>query len=77
MHNGPGQNGGVVHALQPGSPKVGVWEVDAADVTALHAGRIFVNVHSDVYASGEISGYLTFSSVPAEDSAWGRAWQPH
>ncbi len=43
-----------------------------ADVDDLLAGRIYVNVHTNLYGTGEIRGDVTFSSVPGEGASWSR-----
>ena len=71
FHNaGPGMNGPVMHGLAVGSPKVGVWNVTPLDVVELQAGRVYVNIHTDIYATGEIRGNISFSSVSSEDATW-------
>ncbi len=67
----PGTNGGVVEALPMGSPKTGTWAVTPAEVTALQAGNIYVNIHSTIYAGGEIRDWLSFTAVAADESSWG------
>jgi hypothetical protein len=59
FHNaGPGFNGMVVYNLPLGSPKIGVWPITPAQVTELLFGRIYVNIHTEVYILGEIRGNL-------------------
>jgi hypothetical protein len=60
LHNaGFHSNGPVVHGLPLGSPKAGVWSITPSQVTELFAGRIYVNIHSEIYTLGEIRGNLT------------------
>ena len=71
FHNAaPGQNGPVLAGLPLGSPKVGVWNVSPGDVVELFAGRVYINVHTDVYATGEIRGDVSFVAVPADETSW-------
>jgi hypothetical protein len=46
----------------------GIPQAKLALVTALAAGKSYLNVHSTVYGGGEIRGFLTPASVP-ENSA--------
>jgi hypothetical protein len=64
----PGSNGGVVHPLPAGTPKIGVWNVTPADVAALFAGNIYVNIHTSDYPGGAIRGNFEFCVVPVENS---------
>jgi hypothetical protein len=75
FHNAPpGENGSILHTLPMGTPKVGVWDVSLHDVGELYAGRIYVNVHSTAYFSGEIRGDITESLAAAIDErqSWSR-----
>lgn len=64
----PGVNGPVVHPLPAGSPKIGVWNVTPADVAALFAGNIYVNIHTEDYPGGAIRGNFEFCVVPVENT---------
>lgn len=55
---GPGANAGVLFALPPGNPKVGVWAYPAALEPDLLAGRMYVNIHSNGFPGGEIRGQI-------------------
>jgi hypothetical protein len=73
IHNAtPAQNGPIVFTLPPGNPKDGVWNLTPQDVTELIAGRLYVNIHSDQYLTGEIRGNLMEQIVPVEETTWGR-----
>jgi len=72
IHNAtPAQNGPIVFTLPPGSPKDGVWNLTPTDATELIAGRLYVNIHSDQYLSGEIRGNLMEMLLPVERTTWG------
>lgn len=66
----PGVNGPVVHGLPGGNPKVGTWDISPADVDALFAGNIYVNIHSTMYPGGEIRANLTSYTVGSESVTW-------
>jgi hypothetical protein len=66
----PGSNGPVVFPLPLGSPKIGVWNVTPADVAALFAGNIYVNIHNQDYPGGAIRGNFEFCAVPVEAQTW-------
>jgi hypothetical protein len=71
IHNAtPRENGGIVFTLPVGSPKDGVWAIPANMVTELFAGRLYVNVHTDVYITGEIRGNI-MATVPVEPTSLG------
>ncbi len=74
FHNAaPGQNGPAVFTLPPGSPKNGVWEIPSEMVEELLAGRIYVNIHTELYPGGEIRGDLHMEDpTPTRDSSWGQ-----
>ncbi len=73
FHNaGPRDNGGILTGLPLGSPKIGVWEVTAAHVVELFAGRVYINVHTNMYTGGEIRGNVVEADVPIQDTTWGR-----
>lgn len=72
FHNGAaGQIGARLQTLLPGSPKVGTWSVGPTEVAELNAGRIYINIHSSLFPTGEIRGNLEFTAVSAEPSSWG------
>lgn len=72
FHNaGPGMNGPVMFPLPAGQPKVGTWSVGAFEVGELNAGRVYINIHTDLYPAGEIRGNIGFTSVPNEATSWG------
>lgn len=55
----PGSNGGIVFNLgSPVSPIIAQWNPTPAQVADLTAGRLYVNVHSVAFASGEIRGQI-------------------
>jgi hypothetical protein len=62
----PGVNGPVIFPLPAGNPKVGVWNVTPADVAALFAGQVYVNIHTSDYPAGAIRGNIEFCTVPVE-----------
>lgn len=63
IHQAPaGMNGGVVFDLVPfvnGNVIEGDWQPDSAQLAALKAGELYVNVHTDNNPSGEIRGQIT------------------
>jgi len=72
IHNaGPRDNGSVVFTLPLGSPKNGVWQIPPAMVTELEAGRLYINIHTDIYNTGEIRGNIMQQQVPVETSTFG------
>ncbi|TLD70123.1 DUF1800 family protein [Phragmitibacter flavus] len=63
-------------------PAVG-WTTDQATLNALHAGYVYINVHSANYPSGEVRGNYTLTSgsvmpppTPADPPAYGSAQWP-
>jgi len=54
----PGANGGVVHALPAGNPKVGTWTYAAVDEPNILAGFTYVNIHTGNFPGGEIRGQI-------------------
>ena len=60
----PGVNGPVIIALPLGSPKVGTSPINPAQVAALLAGNLYVNIHSAALPGGEIRGQLVQSVQP-------------
>ena len=72
IHNAPpGMDGTRLLLLFPGSPKVGTWAVSAFEVEELNAGRIYINVHTELFPTGEIRGDVVSSSVANEAVSWG------
>lgn len=72
LHNAPpGKDGPRLLLLFPGSPKEGTWAVGAFEVGELNAGRVYINVHTDLYPTGEIRGNVVFASVANEAVSWG------
>ncbi len=72
FHNAaPGVAGPVLSPLPAGEPKVGTWAVGAFEVGELNAGRVYINIHTDMYGAGEIRGNIEFSSVATEATSWG------
>ncbi len=72
IHQGrPGEFGPVLEALPLGSPKVGVWAVGPTEVDLLNQGKIYLNIHTDLYAGGEIRGDVSFQTVPNEALSFG------
>jgi len=70
FHNAPpGMNGPVMEPLPAGEPKVGVWAVTSDEVVELMAGRVYINIHTDLYPAGEIRGNVSFESVPSESQS--------
>jgi len=54
----PGMNGVIQLPLVSGSPKVGTWFYGEPDETSILGGLSYVNVHSDMFAAGEIRGQI-------------------
>ncbi len=72
IHNGgPGLIGSRLLVMALGSPKTGIWPVNAYAVAELNAGRVYINIHTDTYTTGEIGGQVAFDAVAAESQAWG------
>jgi hypothetical protein len=64
----PGSNAGVLVALPPGNPKVGVWnypEIREADILA---GRIYMNIHTSNNPGGEIRAQLVSQAGLADQA---------
>lgn len=68
---GPRENGAPTLTLALGSPKDGVWNISPADVTNLFDGKLYVNVHTETYVSGEIRGNIVEGGVATEELSWG------
>ncbi len=66
----PGANGGVVHGLPAGNPKVGVWAISPEHAEALLDGNIYVNIHTSEFPGGAIRANLTAYVVSTEASTW-------
>jgi hypothetical protein len=72
IHNArPGLNGSVVFTLPGGTPKVGTWQIPPDMVVELEAGRLYINIHTDTYSTGEIRGNVTAQHVPVERTTMG------
>lgn len=72
FHNAaPGVSGPVMSPLPAGQPKVGTWAVGAFEVSELNAGRVYINIHTNLYPAGEIRGDIGFTAVPNEATSWG------
>ena len=62
----PGVNGGVLHALPLGTPKVGTWNFTDAQEPNIVAGLTYVNIHTGMFPGGEIRGQVVMPT-PATD----------
>jgi hypothetical protein len=60
----PGMNAGVVHTLPAGPRKLGVWAYAAGQEASILAGLSYINVHSMVFAGGEIRGQIQGLDCP-------------
>jgi hypothetical protein len=60
IHRAPaGVDGPITHPFESvQSPFSGVFEFSAEDLEDLHAGNLYVNVHSDAFPAGEIRGQI-------------------
>jgi Cu/Zn superoxide dismutase len=61
IHSGaPGQNGGVVFSIGAftGSIEADWNNPGAANITALKAGNLYLNIHSNIFPGGEIRGQI-------------------
>lgn len=71
-----GVNAGIVFTFGLGTPKIGVFgPLTAQQVSDLTNGLYYVNVHTAMFAGGEVRGQI-FSSpaactVPTEHTSWG------
>ncbi|MBZ0268797.1 CHRD domain-containing protein, partial [bacterium] len=63
-----GTNGGVVHGLPAGSPKIGAWAYAAGDEASILADLTYVNVHTTVSPGGESRGQIMNISGPTDVS---------
>jgi hypothetical protein len=70
----PGENGPSFISLPFGSPKIGVWPLSAHDVGDLRGGRVYVNIHTTLYPSGEIRGDISESTASAEEDPQALSW---
>ena len=61
MHTG---NAGVLTPLPAGSPKIGVYNYPAAIEDSIYNGETYVNIHSNVFAGGEIRGQIVSTVAP-------------
>ncbi len=73
IHTAPvGQNGGVRFPLPMGSPMDTSVLFDVADIANLAGELFYINVHSTVFAGGEIRGQFLLSNAVSDDpSNWG------
>jgi hypothetical protein len=67
----PRDIGPIAFVLPEGRPKDGVWEIPPEHVTNLRTGHLYVNIHTEVYVTGEIRGQLYESEVAVESITWG------
>ena len=74
IHNAPPTACGAVAFTLPagGSPIDAVWAIPAAMVTQLHAGLLYVNVHSNAFPGGEIRGQIVAGPTRTAPGSWGR-----
>lgn len=63
-------NGEIVLGLSSGSPKIGSATLTAQQQQELSDGLYYVNIHTDAFLSGEISGEIEGPPVPTV-STWG------
>lgn len=68
----PGINAGVQIPLPLGTPVDGQFPITPTQVTYLKAGLLYINVHTTLYAGGEIRGQISSDPTPAENTTWGR-----
>jgi hypothetical protein len=73
IHNAaPGELGPRFHTFFPGNPKVGIWPVGPFEVAELNAGRVYINIHTDLYPTGELRGNVSYTTVANDAVSWGR-----
>lgn len=68
---GPRENGAPLYGLPLGPHKVGIWPVGPDVVAELFAGRVYVNIHTEIHITGELRGNI-HQFVPTDYSTWGR-----
>ena len=62
----------IVHYLPLGTPKMGTWDAPTAEqLDLLRTEKLYVNIHSEFYPTGEIRGTLTSQLLPVETKTWG------
>ena len=62
----------IVLPLPLGMPKIGTWTSPSAEAIAqLRSEQLYVNIHSEFYPTGEISGTLKEQLTPVESKTWG------
>ena len=54
----PGINGSVRHTLPAGNPKVGVWTYSEEFEADILNGRMYINIHTATFQSGELRGQI-------------------
>lgn len=54
----PGMEAAPVHSIALGSPVMGTWNYDEADEPNILAGLTYINIHTQVFAGGEIRGQI-------------------
>jgi hypothetical protein len=72
----PGTNAAVVLAIAGAGPTsdiiAGTWAIDATNLTRLNAGQLYLNIHSTVFAGGELRGQVQVDATPNRTTTWGR-----
>ena len=70
FHMAPaGANGSAVHAIPTGSPSDGVWNLTTTEYGWLAADQIYVNIHTQTNAAGEIRGQFSLDSTVPNGTA--------
>lgn len=59
-------NAGVLVGLPPGTPKIGVWTYPPAMEDSIYNGETYVNIHSSIFAGGEIRGQVVSTVAPID-----------